>query len=302
MNNESSITALMSAFGRAYHAEHSKNPVFNDTMAKRLMTDDEYKRIGHYILGGMDFFTPDKKGAFENDEDALRYLVNTQIAPTPLARARFCEDSLKPAVRTGTRQYVILGAGLDSFAFREKALLEKITVFEVDHPLTQADKVKRIARAGLAVPENLIFVPCDFTKDSLPEKLTACGFDKKKKTFFSWLGVSYYLSIEEIEKLIENISSFATDGSSLLFDYAGCGLFLSEIKRVQNMIAMAKAGGEEMKSGFDYLSMDSLLARHGFMIYEHLDSNEIQNRYFAGIEKDLSAFEYINYVLAVIKK
>lgn len=300
--NKPSLTALMSAFGRAYHYENSENPVFGDTAAKRLITDEEYRQIGEYILGGIDFLEPEMKPALKNSEDALRYLVNTQIAPTPLARARFCEDSLKTAVLTGTRQYVILGAGLDTFALREHELMKKLTVFEVDRPDVQQDKKERIARAGFKIPENLSFIPCDFVKDSLYERLCEGGFDKNKKTFFSWLGVSFYLYGDEIERFIESISAFAAEGSTLLFDYADSGLFLSDIKRVRNMLAMAKAGGEEIKSSFDYMSMDMLLGKYGFLVYEHLAPAQIQKQYFSGGEKDLSAFEHINYVLAVKKR
>lgn len=292
----------MSAFGRAFHAENAKEPIFNDTKAKELMTPEEYESIGRYILGGIDFFAPERKGTFADDAETLRYLVNTQIAPTPVARARYCEESLLTSVRTGTEQYVILGAGLDTFAFRMPEFAKKYKVYEVDHPLTQQDKKERIRRAGWALPEKLCFVPCDFTNDSLYEKLTEHGFDSSKKTFFSWLGVSMYLCREDIEKFLSEIASFACDGSTLLFDYASCGLFLSDVKRAQNMIAMAKAGGEELKSGFNMLALELMLSDHGFLCYEHLCSDDIQRRFFAGKADGLTAFEDINYVQAVYKK
>lgn len=302
MENKSSITALMSAFGRAYHNENSKNPIFKDTVARKLMTDDEYRMIGEYILAGFDFFAPEKKSLFDNKKDALQYLVNTQIAPTPLARAKFCEESLKIAVMTGTKQYVILGAGLDTFALREKELMKSLKVFEVDHPLTSADKQERIKISGFSLPKNLTFVSCDFTKDNLCEKLIDAGYDKTKKTFFSWLGVSYYLDKETIDRFIKNIACICSEGSSLLFDYADCNMFLSDVKRVQNMIAMAKAGGEEMKSSFDCLTIEMMLSKYRFLVYEHLDRNKIQKRYFSGRNDELSAFEHINYALAVLKQ
>lgn len=90
--------------------------------------------------------------------------MNTHIAPSPLCRAAYTEQALKTAALTGTEQYVILGAGLDTFAFREPEFLSKHRVFEVDHPLTQADKRERITRAGWNVPDNLAFVPVDFTR------------------------------------------------------------------------------------------------------------------------------------------
>lgn len=301
MNNKASITALMSSFGRAFHAENEKNPIFADTKAKELMTDEEYQSIGSYILGGIDFFAPEKKGTFASDKEALSYLVNTQIAPTPLARARFCEDSLKTAMHTGTEQYVILGAGMDTFAFREPDFMRKYKVFEVDHPLTQADKKERIKMASLEIPDNLSYVPVDFSTDNLNEKLLMAGFDPSKKTFFSWLGVSYYLSLEQIEKMLDSVADLSAEGSSLVFDYADENLFRSDIKRVQNMIAMAAAGGEPMKTCFSYEQLEKLLEKHQFLIYERLTTEDIQENYFKGREDGLTAFEHISYVNAVIK-
>lgn len=301
MNDKSSITALMSAFGRAFHMENENNHIFADTKAKELMTDEEYTSIGKYILGGIDFFAPDKKGTFESEEDALRYLVHTQIAPTPLARARFCEDSLKIAMQTGTAQYVILGAGLDTFAFRETDFMKKYKVYEADHPQTQSDKIERITRAKLEIPDNLFYVPVDFSKDDLKAGLLKAGFDPTKKTFFSWLGVSYYLSEEEIETMLDNIASLSVEGSSLVFDYADENLFVSKVKRVQNMLAMARAGGEPMKSWFNYAKLEKLLEKHKFLIYELMTAQDIQSQYFEERGNELTAFEHINYVTAVYK-
>ncbi|MGN0608127.1 MAG: class I SAM-dependent methyltransferase [Oscillospiraceae bacterium] len=301
MNGKASITALMSAFGRAFHSEKDANPIFDDRAAKKLMTEEEYLGIGKYILEGMDFFAPEKKGTFENDEAALEYLVNTRIAPTPIARGRFCEDSLKTALLTGTKQYVIIGAGMDTFAFREPEIMKKCRVFEVDHPLTQADKIERVKRSGMELPDSLRYVSADLSKDSLKEKLVEAGFDASKKTFFSWLGVSYYLTLEQTEEMLENIALISADGSTLVFDYGDEGMFSSGVKRVENMIAMAAAGGEPMKSCYSYAELEKMLDRHGFLIYEALSPKDIQERYFDG-HKGLSAFEHICLVTAVIKK
>ena len=205
-------------------------------------------------------------------------------------------------MRTGTEQYVILGAGMDTFVFREPEFLRKYDVYEVNHPLTQEDKKSRIQRAGWTVPDKLHFVPVDFTKDDLCAKLLKAGFSPKKKTFFSWLGVSMYLDRDSIEAMLQNIAALAADGSSLIFDYADAGLFLCDVKRVQNMLTMAKAGGEEMKSGFDQMSLEMILSEYGFLVYEHLNCNEIQKRYFSERSDWLSAFEHINYAHAVLKK
>ena len=301
MENKASITALMSAFARAYHSQNSNEILFDDSMARALMTDEEYSMMRQYIISGIDFFAPDKKDSFGDDEEMLRWIVETQLAPTPLARAKFCDDSLKTAVMTGTEQYVILGAGLDTFAWRESELMQKLSVFEVDHPLTQEDKKQRLERAKLDMRENLHFVSVDFTKDNLRDRLAENGFDENKKTFFSWLGVSYYLSQDEIGGFLENLSSFAADGSTLLFDYADENLFTSDVRRVQNMLAMAQAGGEPMKSCFSYGCLEKLLSKYNFLIYEFLSTNDIQEKYFGNRADFLTAFENINYTLAVLK-
>ena len=301
MNDKASITALMSAFGRAFHAENEEHPVFRDSLAKELMTEEEYTAVQKYLLGGAPFFEPEIDPAVLQPKELLRRLVNVHIAPSPLCRAAYTEQALKTAVLTGTKQYVILGAGLDTFAFREPEFLSKHRVFEVDHPLTQADKKERITRAGWTIPDNLTFVPVDFTKDSLAQRLVAAGFDPSAKSFFSWLGVTYYLSAEAIDTMLPTLSSLCADGSTLVFDYPDENFFAAPEKRVQNTIMMAKAGGEPMQSAFSYSELEKLLEKHGFLIYELLTSDTIQRDIIDKTGADLKAFEHINYCLAVRK-
>ena len=301
MNNKASITAMMSAFGRAFHAENEEHPVFADHLAKNLMTEEEYAAVQGYILGGAQFFEPEIDPAEQTPKELLRKLINTHIAPSPLCRAAYAEKALKTAILTGTKQYVILGAGMDTFAFREPAFLSKYRVFEVDHPLTQADKRERIARAGWTVPDNLAFVPTDFTKGSLAERLIAAGFDPSAKSFFSWLGVTYYLSAEAIDTMLSALSSLCADGSTLVFDYPDENFFDAPEKRVQNTIMMAKEGGEPMQSAFSYSELEKLLETHGFLIYELLTPDDIQRDVIDRAGADLKAFEHVNYCLAVRK-
>ena len=302
MEHKASITALMSAFGRAFHAENEEHPVFADRLARNLMTEEEYAAVQSYILGGTQFFEPEIDPAVWEPKALLRRLVNVHIAPSPLCRAAYTEKALKTSVRTGAKQYVILGAGLDTFAFRETAFLSKYRVFEVDHPLTQADKRERITRAGWTVPDNLTFVSVDFTKDSLAERLIAAGFDPSVKSFFSWLGVTYYLSAEAIDAMLTSLSGLCADGSALVFDYPDESFFEAPEKRVQNTILMAKAGGEPMKTAFSYGALEKLLEKHGFLIYELLTPDEIQRDIIDRAGAELKAFEHVNYCLAVRKK
>ena len=110
MNGQASITALMSSFGRAFHAENEEHPVFTDHLAKKLMTEEEYAAVQGYILDGAQFFEPEIDPAKQKPKELLRRLVNVHIAPAPLCRAAYTEKALKTAVLTGTKQYVILGA------------------------------------------------------------------------------------------------------------------------------------------------------------------------------------------------
>lgn len=299
MENKASITALMSSFGRAFHAENEEHPVFRDDLAKELMTEEEYAAVQGYVLGGAQFFEPEIDPAKCEPRELLRKLVNIHIAPSPLCRAAYTEQSLKVAASTGIKQYVILGAGMDTFAFREKEFLAEHAVFEVDHPLTQSDKRERIQRAGWEIPENLSFIPVDFTKDSITERLTAGGFDPSMRSFFSWLGVTYYLSAEAIDGMLSALCELCTDGSMLVFDYPDEHFFSAGERRVQNTIMMAKAGGEPMQSAFSRSDLTQLLERHGFQIRELLTPKEIQRDIIDSTGADLKAFEHVNYCLAV---
>ena len=299
MKDQGSMTALMSAFGRAYHAQHEKTPVFDDYRAPELFSEAEYASVRESILAGKDFFGVEPAQAQQGEEAILHSLVHTHIAPTPLCRAAYCEQALATAERTGTRQYVILGAGLDTFAFRNPSFVAAHRVSEVDHPATQADKRRRITRAGWTEPDNLRLVGVDFAADDLREKLVQAGLDAAQKTFFSWLGVSYYLTREQIGRMLQSVSSLCAQGSTLVFDYADQGLFQAKERRVQNMLALAAAGGEPMKSCFAYRELETLLEQYGFLIYETLSPAQIQARLIDGRCADMQAFEHIHYVQAV---
>lgn len=299
MRNQGSITALMSLFGRAFHAENEDHPVFRDFLAGELMTAEENTAVQGYILGGARFFEPETDPETLTPKELLRQLVNTHIAPSPLCRAAYTERALKAAVHTGVQQYVILGAGLDTFAFREREFLSEHPVFEVDHPATQADKAARIARAGWTIPGNLTFVPVDFARDNLAECLLANGFEPSVRSFFSWLGVTYYLPAEAINNTLASLSALCPEGSALVFDYPDEGFFTAAERRVQNTIGMAKAGGEPMQSAFSYAELERMLERNGFRICELLTPADIQTEIIDRAGAELKAFEHVNYCLAV---
>ena len=279
-----SQTALMSAFARAYHLKNCENPIFCDNIAGKLLSDKEYRQLESYILLG---------------HGDIKSYINTFLAPTPLARAKFCEESLETAVKTGAQQYVILGCGLDTFSLRNS--FKEIRIFEIDKEAAINDKKQRLRRAKIEIPDNVNLISADLTKASLKDILKKNGFDKSKKTFFSCLGLLYYLPKDKISALFESISKFAADGSTVVFDFADNHLFSSEIPRVKEMIKMAEKSGEPMKSCFGYSELEMLLQKHNFLIYEFLSEKDIQNRYFSSCNSELTAFEHINYAAAVWK-
>ena len=118
---------------------------------------------------------------------------------------------------------------------------------------------------------------------------------------FSWLGVTYYLSTEDIDKTLSEIAGLSAEGSALVFDYPDEDFFAAPEKRVQNTIMMAKAGGEPMKSAFSYAELEKLLEKHGLLIYELLTPNDIQRDIIDKAGANMKAFEHVNYCLAVRK-
>jgi methyltransferase (TIGR00027 family) len=300
---EASVTSLVSAFGRAYHSEFDSPKIFDDYVAKDLISQKERNNIEMNMVQGIHFFNKDIAVQFQdNPKEILKWITQVQLSPTPLARAAYCERVLLHEITLGAKQYVILGAGLDTFSFRNRKLENKIEIFEVDHPSTQQFKKIRVKEAELEIPNNLHFVSMDFTKDFSYEQLRNEGFENKK-TFFSLLGVTYYLTKEELSSLIECVFEMVPAGSSIVFDYPDENLFTEKglSNRVGNMVKMAAVGGEPMKSCFSYTEMEALLEKSGLLIYEHLSPEDIHKLYFEGRNDYLEAFETVHYVHAVKK-
>lgn len=300
---EASVTSLVSAFGRAYHSEFDNPKIFDDYVAKEFISQKERNDIEMNMVQGIHFFNTDIAKQFQdNPQEILKWITQVQLSPTPLARAAYCERVLLHEVALGAKQYVILGAGLDTFSFRHRELENTIEIFEVDHPSTQQFKKERIEEAELEIPNNLHFVSMDFTKGFSYEQLRNKGFENKK-TFFSLLGVSYYLTKEELSSLIECLFEMVPEGSSIVFDYPDENLFIEKglSNRVENMVKMAAVGGEPMKSCFSYAEMEALLEKAGLLIYEYLSPEAINTFYFEGRNDYLKAFETVHYVHAVKK-
>ncbi|MEF2292506.1 class I SAM-dependent methyltransferase [Virgibacillus dokdonensis] len=299
--NQSSMTSLVSAFGRAYHSKYDTPKIFDDFMAKELISEEEFHAISKNMVDGIQFFNTDIGQKYkDNLEEILKWITQVQLSPISLSRSAYCEKVLLNEVDLGIEQYVILGAGLDTFSLRYPELNNRLKIFEIDHPATQELKKKKLQNVKINIPRNLHFVSMDFTNHFSKQGLTEKGFDHKK-TFFSFLGVSYYLTKESNENLIKDLFAGIPEGSSIVFDFADETLFQEKgvSNRVENMVKMASASGEPMKSAFTYNEIESMLEKSGLLIYEHLTSDSINELYFKNRTDYLSAFETIHFVHAV---
>ena len=200
------------------------------------------------------------------------------------ARSRFAEESLAAAVARGVRQYVVLGAGLDTFAHRNP--FTDLRVFEVDYPATQAWKQRRLADAGLAAPTSLTFAPVDFERQTLADGLAAAGFDAAAPAFFSWLGVVVYLTHAAIGETLGFIAGLQ-GGGEVVFDYGEpvsafpAGHLRSlQLARAQRAARM----GEPWITRFEPAQLAAMLRGLGFDELEDLGPALIGRR-FLGVER-----------------
>jgi methyltransferase (TIGR00027 family) len=240
-------SALTAAAARAAHLIVDGEPrIFADPLAAVLLGDRAEELIGYHRLHG-----------------THPVLVGARVQVT--CRSRYAEDVLARASGGGVSQYVILGAGLDSFAYRGGLLAGRVRVFEVDHPASQEVKRAALAAAGIEVPDSVRYVPADLARDPLGGCLDAAGFDASLPAVVSWLGVTMYLSAEAVAETMTAVARLAP-GTELIADY-----LLPEGERDEagalfgTLVARASAEqGEPWRSFFTPDQMAGLAGRAGF--------------------------------------
>jgi methyltransferase (TIGR00027 family) len=195
-------------------------------------------------------------------------------------RSRFAEDAVAAAVVRGAQQLVVLGAGLDTFAYRSP-FGARVRVFEVDHPATQAWKRERLVEAAIAPPEWLTFAPIDFERETLADGLAAAGLDASRQTFFTWLGVTPYLTEAAIWSTLGFIAS-VPGGAHVVFDYVNPPDSLTETNQADHhrIAERVQAMGEPWVTFFDTAALRAKLHALGFGEVEDLGPREIASRYF----------------------
>ena len=199
---------------------------------------------------------------------------------------------------------MILGAGMDTFAFRQPEMMEHLEVFEIDHPTTQEFKLHRLAELGWKHPAKLHFIPIDFTKESLITALTSSSsYDQTVKTFFNWLGVTYFLTRDEVFTTFCSIREIAPANSTIVFDYLDTDAFIPEKSspQMQKSLEYLRKIGEPMITGFNPSTLGEELASLGFRLHENLSPVNIEERYFQGRTDGYHAYEHGHFACAVVK-
>jgi len=271
MNDErGSRTAERVAARRAAHQLLDKPLVFDDPLALRIAAPDP-------------------------DRSPLAPYLRAAFA----ARSRFAEDELRDAVARGVEQYVVLGAGFDTFACRNP--FPSLRVFEVDHPATQARKRERLAEAEIAVPPSAVFVPIDFATTPLAEALAVAGFRADAPAFVSWLGVVPYLELAAIRDVLAFVASLPA-GTTIVFDYGIPPASLSARGRAvfEWMAQRVAAAGEPWKTFFTPPDLMAMLREIGFAEVAGFGPAELNARYFDGRGDGLRLGEMAHMIRAVV--
>lgn len=296
IDTQESITAKLCSFARAYHSIYGREKIFDDYLAYDIMGKDAYEEIGQLVESDFDISFCDPQYCFHSAK--ICPILNSYISPIPLSRIAFAEQELtRFANEHGKCQYVICGAGMDTFAFRNEN--SDIQIFELDHPDTQRYKLERISYLEWNIPENVRYVPIDFSKDDMTQELNKSGFEPSVPAFFAILGVTYYLTLPVFEQTIEKISRISVSGNKVVFDYPDETTFHdNSVERVQRLSEITAKLGEPMQHGFSLSEIETVLRKHDFLIATHETPKTIQQRFFEGRTDNQKAFENIHFVLA----
>jgi methyltransferase (TIGR00027 family) len=263
---EPSRTAYRVALRRAAHQLLDRPPVLEDPLALAILRPEDVTRLradpAHFERGPVASF--------------LRAFL--------AVRARFVEDRLAQLRATGLRQYVVLGAGLDTFPYRVPVRDPPLRVWEIDHPATQAWKRQRLDEARIPIPPTVRLVPVDFERDHLGQALERAGFDPQAGALFGWLGVVPYLTPPAIRATLTCIAAATAEGGGVVFDYARDRDGLSPLERrvYDGFAARVRAIGEPLRSAFRPAELAREVHATGFPVVQDFGREDLNGRYLAG--------------------
>lgn len=260
------MTALVSLFVRCYHTKFSNIKIYNDPLAEKIITEEEYQSIATNMAKGIEFFNKDYKG-----NDPLKWIVNNQLSPSVLARSVFNEKHLLNEISLGLKQYLILASGYDTSFYKVK---DKVKVFELDKEEMIEDKIRRLKKAHIN-NDNITYIGCDLTTDWISILLNS-SYKKEEKTFCSLLGISYYLTKEAFTNVIKILAENIPKGSAIVFDFPNEFVTSKEIINEK----LASSTKEPMQSKYSLSDIMSIADKSNLQMYELVSSKEINETYF----------------------
>lgn len=272
-----SSTAVAAAMMRAAHLLWDAEPkILRDELALGLSGVGDEATLRTTLDAMLTELQADFSAAFAQ-------AVFRHFRAMAVLRSRYVEDALAQALSRGVRQYVILGAGFDSFAYRRKDLASVVQVFEVDHPVSQQEKLARLRALRVDLPTNLRFVTVDFEKQTLVDGLQAGGYCMEEPAFFSWLGVTQYLTEAAVYRTLQEVASLAS-GTEIVFMYVVPAAWLADEDRRLLAVSTASSAshGEPWLSFFEPAQLAARVKDLGFAEVWDLGPTEANARYFAG--------------------
>ena len=262
LDSQPSRTALATAYLRAAHQVLDAVPhVLEDSLAVSVLGKDALKRI-------------------HDTEAKYRSPSAQELRAHVVLRSRFAEDRLAEAVKRGVSQYVLLGAGLDTFAFRQPTWAKSLRIVELDHPNTQSFKLSKLSLAGITAPSNVSFGAIDFDRESLIEGLGCLGVIIDKPTFFSWLGVTMYLTEKAIDSALQSMGTFAA-GSEIVLTFLEPPDQHPSARSSVRLASIVADAGEPFVSFLTQSNIENKLRLAGFFRVNFLTVDQAKTRYFS---------------------
>lgn len=289
-----SFTALMTAYLRGHHTMHDRPVIFYDTLSYQLIPDERRQLIAQALRQAA-VSTHASESLQAEPIVSLSPLLQTMGLPNVVTRARYTEGAMLAAIEQDVTQYVILGAGLDTFVFRYADQLPRKSVIEVDLPGMQAFKQRRIAELGWSIPESVHFIPADLSRDRVADVLRSTAYTPHSPAVFSMLGLTMYLPPTAVFDTLRSIRDVAPAGSTVIFDYHTTTL---EILRALRQELESRAEG--MNTTFEPPQLAIDLAQLGFRVEEDMGPQDIDARYFAHTESAYHANENVHLIRAVV--
>jgi methyltransferase (TIGR00027 family) len=255
---------------RAAHFLYHQPVVFNDPYALQLTSPTMRQACQNRFIGWL----------------LRRQFISESLRPITaqvVARARYAEEKLAQAVSKGISQYVIIGAGFDSFCLRRPDFSAGLQIYEIDHPATQQIKQKRLMEILDSSPKGVEFLAVNLEKRTIAEALSASSFLKDEGAFFSWLGTVPYLSEETVFKVLRDLAAFATRGSEIVFDYSIPTSMWAPEERpaLVRILRIIERRGESFRSFFEPDDFPENVSRLGYHIFENISPAELNKKYFS---------------------